>query len=170
MKHRILTCAALLFSATPLLAEGLTGSTVVITNTFQGGQTGGVEVDVAAFDLANNQFGVVGDGIEFPDFITLYDVDISADGIAFKWGDGDFAQSLAGPTPDGNHDRNYLIFDLPEGKTITSATYDPAASDLLADSAEPKIAVLGPNRLVIDFDGGVVRGAGFNPAFKVTVE
>ena len=64
----------------------------------------------------------------------------------------------------------WLIFDLPEGKTITSATYDPAASDLLADSAEPKIAVLGPNRLVIDFDGGVVRGAGFNPAFKVTVE
>ena len=113
MKHIPLTCAAILFSASQLMADGLSGATVVITSTFQGTQTEGAEVDVAAFDLVNNQFAVVGDDVEFPAFITLYDVDIGAESISFKWGDSEMAERLSGPTPEGNHDRNYLIFNLP---------------------------------------------------------
>lgn len=160
--------------AQPALADGhqseLTGATVVITNTFQGDQTGGVETDVAAFGLANNQFSTVGDGVEFADFITLYTVDISSDSIAYTWGDGEFAQQLSGPTPDGNHDRNYFVFDLPDGQMITSVTLDDAASALLEGSAEPTATVLAPNRIVTDFSSGVIRGVGFNPVFNVTVD
>jgi hypothetical protein len=76
---------------------------------------------------------------------------------------------LAGPTPDGNHDRNYFIFDLPEGKAITAVTFDAGASDLLDGSAEPTAAVIGANRIVTDFSSGVIRGAGFNPVYSVTV-
>lgn len=160
--------------ATPAIADGhagaLEGATVVITNTFQGAQTEGAEVDVAAFGLLNNRFGTVGDGIEFPAFITLYDVDISGNSISFTWGDSDFAQSLAGPTPDGNHDRNYFLFDLPEGTVITAVEFDADTSDLIDGSAVPTAKVIGPNRIVTDFAAGVIRGTGFNPVYKVTIE
>ena len=53
-----------LLSAGPAFADGLMGATVVITNTFQGGQTDGAEVDVAGFGMLNNQFATVGDGME----------------------------------------------------------------------------------------------------------
>ena len=174
MKTTVFSAAVLVASATVAFADGhasgLTGSTVAITNTFQGARTEGAEVGVAAFGLANNQFGVVGDEIEFPAFITLYDVDLTADSVKFTWGDSDFAKQLSGPTPDGNHDRNYFLIDLPEGKAITAVTFDAAGSEMIDGSAEPKAQVLAPNRFVIDFDGGVIRGAGFNPAFSITVE
>jgi len=150
-------------------ANGLHGASVVITNTFQGGQTGNVESDVAAFGLTNNQFATVGDDVEFPDFITLYSVDVSSDAIAFTWADSDFAKQLAGPTPEGNHDRNYFIFDLPAGKAITAVTFDAEASDMIEGSATPTVTIIGPNRIVTDFSSGVIRGAGFNPVYSVTV-
>ena len=150
-------------------ADGLNGASVVITNTFQGAQTENAKVDVAAFGLLNNRFAVVGDDTEFPAFITLYDIDVSADSISFTWGDSEFAQSLSGPTPNGNHDRNYFIFELPEGKAITSVEFDAAASDLIEGSAEPTAMILGPNRIVTDFSTGVIRGTGFNPVYSVTV-
>lgn len=172
---KFMSCAAgvLLSSTSVLFAEGhmsgLMGSTVVITNTFQGAQTEGIEVDVSAFKLANNKFAIVGDGIEFNAFITLYDVDILAESIAFTWGDSAFAQQLSGPTPDGNHDRNYFIFDLPEGKAITAIEFDAEASELIDGSAEPTAMVLGSNRIVTDFSTGVIRGKGFNPVYTVTI-
>lgn len=173
MKPLSLTLAVLALSATQLAAgghsKGLTGATVAITNTFQGAQTEGAEVDVSAFGLLNNQFATVGGDTEFPAFITLYDVDVTADSIRFAWGDSDFAQQLSGPTPEGNHDRNYFLFDLPAGKAITAVTFDAEASDLIDGSATPTAAILGPNRIVTDFSSGVIRGAGFNPVFSVTV-
>ncbi len=173
MKIAALTTVATLLVASHAIADGhatgLNGATVVITNTFQGAQTEGAEVDVSAFDLVNNQFATVGDGVEFPAFITLYDVDITADAIRFAWGDSPFAQQLSGPTPDGNHDRNYFVFDLPEGKAITAVSFDTAASRMIEGSAEPQAAILGPDRIVVDFSTGVIRGAGFNPVFPVTV-
>lgn len=150
-------------------AGGLDGATVVITNTFQGAQTEGAEMDVAAFGMMNNVFATVGDAMEFPGFITLYDVEITGDSIAFTWLQGESADSISGPTPEGNHDRNYFVFDLPEGKAITAVAFDPDASELLEGSAEPTIAIVGPNRIVTDFSSGVVRGVGFNPAFSITV-
>lgn len=164
-----MSCAAILLTASQLAADGLTGTTVVVTNTFQGAQTDGAEVDVAAFSLANNQFAVVRDGIEFPEFITLYDIDISADSIRFVWGDSEFAQQLSGPTPDGNHDRNYFVFDLPTGTMITDVAFDADASEMIDGSAAPTAAILGPNRIVVDFSSGVIRGAGFNPVLSVTL-
>ncbi len=148
---------------------GLHGASVVLTNTFQGEFSGGNEVDVASFGFHNNRFAKVTDAVEFPNFITLYHVDISADSLAFTWTDSEFANSVSGSTPEGNHDRNYFIFDLPEGEAITSIVFDAEASQMLPDSAEPTATILGPNRVVTDFSGGVVRGLGFNPVFKVTV-
>ena len=173
MRTQLITFAASLACATAAFAGGhsggLDGATVVITNTFQGAQTEGNETDVAAFGLNNNRFATVGDDVEFPDFITLYTVDLSGDSISFTWGDSDMANQLSGPTPDGNHDRNYFIFDLPEGVAITDVTFDATTSDMIDGSADPTAAVLGPNRIVTDFSSGVIRGAGFNPSFKVTV-
>lgn len=170
MKH-ILPLLALV--ASPAFAgghaAGLDGATVVITNTFQGAQTENAEVDVTAFGLLNNRFATVGGDVEFPAFITLYDVDISADAIAFTWGDSDFAKQLGGPTPEGNHDRNYFVFDLPEDKAITAVTFDTDASEMIEGSAAPTASIIGPNRIVTDFSAGVIRGQGFNPIFKVTV-
>jgi|GEM_PF-4292160 len=165
--------AAVTLLASPLFAgshaSGLRGATVAITNTFQGAQTDGVETDVAAFGMNNNRFAVVGDDVEFPDFITLYSVEITADSIGFRWGDSEMAQTLSGPTPDGNHDRNYFLFDLKEGQAITDVSFDADASDLIDGSAEPTATVIGPNKLVTDFSSGVIRGAGFNPVYTVTV-
>ena len=170
MKSFLMTCAALAVATSPLAAEGLTGATVAVTNTFQGAQTEGAEVDVSAFGLLNNQFAVVGEALEFPQFITLYDIDITANGIRFVWGDSEFAKQISGPTPEGNHDRNYFLFDLPKGKAITDVSFDAASSDMIDGSAAPTAQVLGPNRIVIDFSTGVIRGEGFNPAFTLTVE
>ncbi len=128
-------------------SSGLTGAQVVATNTFQGEQTDNIETDVSAFGLVNNQFSTVGKDIEFPDFITLYSVDISADSIAFSWGSGDFAKQLSGPTPQGNHDRNYFVFNLPAGKRIAAVTLDKEASSLIEGSAMPTATVLAPNRI-----------------------
>lgn len=171
---RLATCLLATAALTStVLADGhasLEGATVVITNTFQGAQTENIETDVTAFGLVNNQFATVGDGVEFPDFITLYSVDLGTGSIQFTWANSEFAQQLAGPTPDGNHDRNYFVFDLPEGVAITDVSFDSRASDMIEGSAEPTVTVLGPNRIVIDFAAGVIRGEGFNPAFSVTVE
>jgi hypothetical protein len=160
-------CAAV---STPFAvnAAGLDGAAVVITNTFQGGQTDGVETDVGKFGMVNNVFSTVGDAVEFPQFITLYDVDITSDAVAFTWITSEMADRLSGPTPDGTHDRNYLTFDLPAGVVITEVGFDAAGSDLLEGSATPTAEIISGNKVVVDFASGVVRGVGFNPRFTVT--
>lgn len=154
----------------PAGAEGLGGATVLVTNTFQGARSEGVEVDVAAFGLDSNLFATVGEGVEFPAFLTLYDVDLTADRIAFRWVDSAFSRQLAGPTPEGNNDRNYFTFDLPAGVAISEVTFDPDASDLLGRSSAPVAPVISGNRVVVNFAGGVVRGLGFDPVFRVAFE
>ena len=170
MKHMIF--AALLASALPTagFADDLTGTTFVVTNTFEGNAGGHImpETDVAAFGAENNKFAVVGEGVELPVFISIYDIDVSADRIKFTWRETDFSKQITGPTPAGNHDRNYFIFDLPEGVAIDSVSFDAEASEMLEGSAEPTAEVLGPNRIVTDNLEGVVRGVGFNPVFKIT--
>lgn len=167
---RILTTAALLGLATTAQSATLDGATFVVTNTFQGAQTEGVEMDVAAFGLDNNKFATVGDGVELPVFINIYDVDVSGDMIKFTWVETDFSKQITGPTPEGNHDRNYFTFDLPQGVAITGVAFDAENSEMLEGSTAPEAQVLGPNRIVIDNMVGVVRGVGFNPAFKISFE
>ncbi|MEM7241974.1 MAG: hypothetical protein AAF429_07300 [Pseudomonadota bacterium] len=150
------------------MADGLLGANFVITNTFQGAQTDNNELDVAGFGFKNNVFATVGEDVELPSFINIYDVDVSKDMIKFTWVETDFSKTITGPTPEGNHDRNYIIFDLPKGVAIDTIAFDAAASDMLEGSAEPTAAVIGSNRVVMDNAGGVVRGVGYNPAFKLT--
>ena len=47
--------------------EGLVGVATVVTNTFRA-ESGGVEMDVAAFGFMNNVFAKVDEGVEFPTF------------------------------------------------------------------------------------------------------
>jgi len=147
----------------------LAGTRFVVTNTFQGAQTDGAEVDVSSFELDNNRFATVGDGVELPAFISIYDVDVSDTAIAFTWVDTEFSRRLNGVTPEGNHDRNYFVFDLPGDVAITGIRFDAERSELLPESTAPEARVLGPNRVVIDNDAGVVRGVGYNPAFEITL-
>ena len=165
---RVTPLLAATFFAGAAMADGIDGARFVVTNTFQGGQTGGSEVDVAKFGLTNSVFATVSGEVEIPGFITLYDIDVTADTIGFTWIETEFSKTITGPTPEGNHDRNYITLDLPEGVEITGIAFDAAASKLLEGSAEPTAAVLGPNRIVTDFSTGVVRGVGFNPVFKLT--
>ncbi len=162
----------LILLSTPALAQDLTGSQVLLTNTFEGHTAKGhtvPESDVAKFGMHNNLFATVGEGTEFPEFLTLYDVDISGSEIRFEWLHSDFADKVSGPSPAGNHDRNYFVFDLPEGVKITDITFDEAASNLLDSAALPSAVVIGPNKVMTDFADGVVRGVGFNPVFKITL-
>ncbi len=169
MKTKLIS--AILATTLPfgLAAADLMGTTFVVTNTFEGDAGGNKvdETDVAAFGLDNNKFAVVSEEVELPTFINIYDIDVSADMIKFTWRETEFSSQITGPTPEGNHDRNYFVFDLPEDVMIESVTFDPENSEMLENSVEPVATVLGPNRFVIDNIGGVVRGVGFNPAFKV---
>lgn len=70
-------------------------------------------------------------------------------------------------TPEGNFDRNYFVYDLPDGVVVKSVEFDAAGSILLEDSAEPKAAVVTGNKIVTLFGAGVVRGPGFAPRFKI---
>ena len=150
-------------------AAGLDGVDFVITNTFQGAQTNNVETDVGAFGLPGNQFATVGDGVELPAYINIYDVDVSDKMIKFTWVETEFSKKITGPTPAGNHDRNYFIFDLPQGMAITEVAFDAENSEMLEGSTVPQATVIAGNRIVIDNNEGVVRGVGFNPAFSVTL-
>lgn len=161
---------AMLASAAPSVAgEGLSGVKVLTFNTFTGGMTEGVETDVGMFGMNNNLFAKIGDGVELPQFITLYDIDFGNDSISFNWVETEFSKTIVGPTPDGNHDRNYFVFDLPAGKAITQVTFDAAGSKLLDGSAEPTAMVVSRNKIVTDFGGGVDRNLGFAPRFTIVV-
>jgi len=162
----------LLLFTTPVYAQNLTGAEVLIYNTFEGHTSSGhtvPESDVAMFGMQNNIFTTVNDGMEFPGFLTLYNVDISGSEIRFEWLHSKFADKVSGPSPEGNHDRNYFVFDLPEGMAIKDITFDKTESALLANAALPTAQVIGPNKVVTDFASGVVRGVGFNPVFKITL-
>lgn len=146
----------------PALASLLLND-VVITNTFQGSVTGGVEIFIDS-STANVSSGA----LEFPGFIDLYDVDITADSIAFTWIDTPFSNSVSGSTPLGNFDRNLFVFDLPANMNITGITFDAFASQLLSGSAMPSAQLIAPNQVLTVFDEGVIRNIGFNPVFTVT--
>lgn len=156
--------------STEIKNAGLLGTSFAVTNTFQGAQTNNIETDVAVFGMTSTKFSKVTDNIELPAFITLYDIDVTKDAIKFNWIESEFSKKITGPTPVGNHDRNYFVFDLPEGKAIKSIVFDKENSRLLANSREPTAEILSSNRIVIDFSDGVIRGVGFNPTFKIVAK
>lgn len=150
-------------------AEDMSNRTVMVSNTFTGALTKGVETDVGRFGMNNNLFATVGGDVEFPGFLGLYSVDLDGTGVAFSWVETDFSKSVAGPTPEGNFDRNYFVLDLPAGTVIKSVEYDAAGSKLIDGSALPTAEVISSNKFVTLFGAGVIRQAGFEPRFTVTL-
>ncbi len=56
----MLLVSAIVVLSGAAMADGKDGATDVVTNAFQGGQSKGVEIDVTAFGLTNNQFATFG--------------------------------------------------------------------------------------------------------------
>lgn len=168
MKKLSLSLAVILLSATASVADGLHGARFLTSNLFQGNDTDGIEVDVAAFGLTNNLFTTVGNGVELPGFITLYDVDVSKDAISFNWIKSEFSNQVGGVMPSDKHDRNYFTFDLPEGVEITGITFDADGSNLAEGSALPTATLISGNKVMTEFADGVIRVEGFAPRFIIT--
>jgi len=161
--------AALISMSAPVAAQDLAGVSFVVSNLFQGDSTNQVETDVSAFGLTNNLFAEVGNDVELSGFIQLYDLDVSSSHVTFSWIDTEFSDEVGGPMPADKHDRNYFIFDLPNGVSIENVAFDPSASNLLDGSALPSVKLLAPNRFVTEFADGVVRKEGFRPSFAITL-
>lgn len=168
-KASFLFAMATMAISTSAHAAGLIGVNAVVTNTFQADETDNHEVDVSAFNLVNNIFFTVSDAVELSDFLTIYHIDISQDAVRFTWTESEFSNSISGKMSPDKHDRNYFIFDLPEGVEIKTVEFDPETSELLENSALPTIRRISGNRIVTEFGNGVIRGVGFNPSYKISV-
>jgi hypothetical protein len=164
----VLSSALTLLLANTAAAGDLSGARFVVSNLFMGNATKGVEVDVTQFGLVNNLFATVGDGVELPSFITLYDIDISGSSVDFNWVESTFSKKVEGSMPDDKHDRNYFMFDLPEGKEIASIEFDAERSSLHEGSALPTAKLISSNKFMTEFAAGVIRKSGFKPSFKIT--
>lgn len=170
LRNIVLSSSLILLLANNAMAADLSGTRFVVSNLFKGNATQGVEVDVTKFGLVNNVFATVGDGVELPNFITLYDIDLSKNSVSFNWIESKFSKKVGGVMPDDKHDRNYFIFDLPEGKEIASVEFDSEKSTLHEDSALPTVKLIAPNKFMTEFAAGVIRKAGFKPSFKITLK
>jgi len=168
--NKAVLIAALVLPITNIACAGnLSGTRFVVSNLFKGDSTEGVEVDVTKFGLTNNLFGTVGDGVELPRFITLYDIDIKDTSVTFDWVESKFSKKVAGSMPADKHDRNYFMFDLPEGKKIISVEFDELNSKLHEGSALPTTKLIGSNKFMTQFASGVIRKKGFKPSFKIVL-
>jgi len=170
LKASVLSSSLLLLLSNSVLASDLSGTRFVVSNLFKGDSTKGVEVDVTQFGLTNNLFSTVTDGIELPGFITLYDIDISENSVSFDWVESDFSKKVGGVMPDDKHDRNYFMFDLPEGTEIVSVELDRDESKLHKGSAMPTVKLIAANKFMTEFAAGVIRKEGFRPSFKIQVK
>ena len=113
---------------------------MAVTNTFESADNPGIEVNVSEFGFENDLTATItAEGVEFPNFITIYDVDFTSDSVRFTWQEDAF---VSGVTPEGNHDRNYFTFDFPEGVSIASVAFDADASELVEPSALPSVELL----------------------------
>jgi len=172
MTHSIYKSSLLLSILTVLYAGSssantLLGSRVLVTNQFKGDSTNGIEVDVTEFGLTNNLFATVGDDVELPGFITLYDIDLTADSVRFNWIESEFSNSVSGKMPSDKHDRNYFVFDLPDNIQIASVEFDVNGSQLHEGSALPTVKLISTNKFMTEFSSGVIRKPGFKPSFKI---
>jgi len=170
IKRTVICSAITLLMTNSATAEGLSGTRFVVSNLFKGNATKGLEVDVTKFGLSNNLFATVGEGMELPRFITLYDIDVSSHYVSFDWVESTFSKKVGGPMPADKHDRNYFIFDLPSGKAIDTVTFDAEKSMLHSGSALPTVKLIAPNKFMTEFSSGVIRKAGFKPYFKISLK
>lgn len=155
---RFAIIAALAVTATAALAE----NQMLITNTYEDSTTGG------ELYWTHSTFAEVGDGVELPSYINLYDIDVSPERIEFTWVETDFSKQVGGVIPEGQYDRNYFTMELPEGQKITGIALDPA-SEISEGSAMPTAKVISDNIVLTEFGPGVNRVVGFNPDFTITL-
>jgi len=167
LKRTILSSGLALLLANNAMATDLSGTRFVVSNLFKGNSTNQLEVDVTQFGLTNNLFSTVGDGVELPNFITLYDIDLSENSVSFDWVESGFSKKVGGVMPDDKHDRNYFMFDLPEGKEIVAVEFAHDQSSLHEGSELPTATLIAPNKFMTEFAAGVIRKEGFRPAFKI---
>ena len=155
MKY-VLALTALL--AGPAFAD----SQMLITNTYEDKTTGG------ELYWTHSTFATMGDGVELPGYIALYDVDVGPERIEFTWVETDFSNQVGGVLPEGQYDRNYFTMELPEGMQINEIAFDPA-SEMPEGSALPTARVISKNMVMTEFGPGVNRVLGFNPDFNITL-
>lgn len=118
------------------------GESATAVNTFQDSViTGGVET---VFDFSGPE--LVDDGLEFPAFASLYDIDISDDSLTMTLVDNSVVASLV--SPEGRFDRYYIGFD---SSTVTSASLD--GSDELNEFANVEVLAPGFSLDIADLFG-----------------
>jgi hypothetical protein len=83
----------------------------------------------------------------------------------FNWVESAFSKKVGA---EYKHDRNYFMFDLPEGKEIASVGFDAERSSLHEGSALPTAKLISSNKFMTEFAAGVIRKRGFKPSFKIT--
>ena len=138
-------------NAKPIIENG---TSVSITNTFQGGVgpafTDGAEVPIEAFfpdadPAALSGTAIVEDGVEFPSYLLgLYDVDINKNSIDFKMtaeeGDATYANFFR-TIEAGSFDRYYLNFD--KAHNVKSFSSSDASLNLRIDSDNVLVVQIG---------------------------
>ena len=118
------------------------GDSATAVNTFQDSAiTGGIET---VFDFSGSE--LVTDGLEFPAFASLYDIDISDDSLTMTLVDNSVVASLV--SPEGRFDRYYIGFDA---STVTSASLD--GSDELNEFANVEVLAPGFSLDIADLFG-----------------
>ena len=118
------------------------GDSATAVNTFQDSViTGNIET---VFDFSGPE--PIADGVEFPAFATLYDIDISDDSLTMTLVDNSVVASLVSPT--GRFDRYYIGFDH---SIVTSASLD--GSDELNEFANVEVLEPGFSLDIADLFG-----------------
>ena len=106
------------FMSPKLVQAQVVNDSAIVVNTFE---------DTIITSGFETLFGIDGPttvtdpGLEFPAFVTLYDIDISEDSVSFTLVDNEIVLDLI--LPPGRTDRYYIGFD---SNLVTSATLDAA--------------------------------------------
>ncbi len=139
-------------------------TTFTVANTFQDSKlTENAEISTTAFDaeIYANRVANVGAGVELPDFVNFYSIDVSEDLATLTMTVSELAQPFNNPMPAGRFDRYYFTFT---GAVPTAASIDAEASNPeLAQGAS--VAVTTAGRLVVEF----AEGADFTAGNKLVV-
>lgn len=149
-----------------LIAGAASAETMfTLANTFQDPKlTGGQEISTTSFDanVYGNESATVRDGVELPNFVNFYSIDVSVDMSTLTMTVSDSAKPFNNPMPADRFDRYYFTFT---GAAPTTATIDfDGSTAAIANGA--KVGVISTGRLVVEFS----EGADFTSGNKVVVK
>ncbi|UWP98660.1 hypothetical protein [Aliiroseovarius crassostreae] len=160
MFHKSILAAAVALTAGAASADTM----FTVANTFQDPQmTGGNEISTIAFsaDVYANQAATVSAGVEIPNFVNFYEIDVAEDMSILTMTVSETAKPANNPMPADRFDRYYYTFT---GAGPASASIDADASTAaIAEGATVTVTTTG--RLVVAFG----EGADFTPGNKVVI-